>query len=43
MLVKTFSSVDWMALALSEATFYVDNFVLFYSTAVVANRNDIAN
>jgi len=37
---QDFSSVDWMAFPLFEATFYVDNFVLFYSTAVAVNRND---
>jgi phosphatidylglycerophosphate synthase len=37
---QDFSSVDWTALALLEASFYVNNFVLFYSAAVAANRKD---
>ena len=34
------SSVHWTALALLEASFHVNNFVLFYSAAVAANRRD---
>ena len=34
------SSVNWTALALLEASFHVNNFVLFYSAAVAADRRD---
>src|SRR5947209_48843 len=37
---QDFSSVDWTALALLEASFHVNNFVLFYSAAVAATRKD---
>lgn len=33
-------SVHWPALALLEASFHVNNFVLFYSAAVAAKRQD---
>jgi phosphatidylserine synthase len=32
--------VDWTALALLEASFHVNNFVLFYLAAVVADKQD---
>jgi phosphatidylglycerophosphate synthase len=34
------ASVDWKALALLEASFHVNNFILFYSAAVAAKRRD---
>jgi phosphatidylglycerophosphate synthase len=34
------TSVNWIALALLEASFHVNNFVLFYSAAVAAKRQD---
>jgi phosphatidylglycerophosphate synthase len=34
------ASVNWTALALLEASFHVNNFILFYSAAVAANRQD---
>jgi phosphatidylglycerophosphate synthase len=37
---QDFSFVDWMALALLEASLHVNNFVLFYSAAVATNRKD---
>ena len=37
---STSSSVNWTALALLEASFHVNNFVLFYSAAVAAKRHD---
>ncbi len=33
-------TVDWTALALLEATFHVNNFVLFYVAAVAAEKKD---
>lgn len=32
--------IDWTALALLEASFHVNNFVLFYVAAVAADKND---
>jgi phosphatidylglycerophosphate synthase len=32
--------IDWTALALLEASFHVNNFVLFYIAAVAANKKD---
>ena len=34
------ASVNWTALALLEASFHVNNFILFYSAAVAAERRD---
>jgi phosphatidylglycerophosphate synthase len=34
------ASVDWAALALLEASFHVNNFILFYSAAIAAKRHD---
>lgn len=34
------ASVDWTALALLEASFHLNNFILFYSAAVAAQRQD---
>jgi phosphatidylglycerophosphate synthase len=33
-------SIDWIALALLEASFHVNNFVLFYIAAVAADKKD---
>ncbi|KAJ9659416.1 hypothetical protein H2198_003145 [Neophaeococcomyces mojaviensis] len=33
--------VDWVTIALLEATFHVNNFILFYSAAVAAQKNDL--
>lgn len=33
-------TVDWMAIALLEASFHVNNFVLFYVAAVAADKKD---
>ncbi|KAF7514265.1 hypothetical protein GJ744_000035 [Endocarpon pusillum] len=35
-----FVLIDWTALALLEASFHVNNFVLFYVAAVAADKND---
>lgn len=32
--------VDWVTIALLEATFHVNNFILFYSAAVAAQKDD---
>ena len=32
--------VDWVSIALLEATFHVNNFILFYSAAVAAQKDD---
>ena len=34
------TSRDWVAIALLEASFHVNNFILFYSAAVAASRRD---
>jgi len=35
-----FRDVDWVTIALLEATFHVNNFILFYSAAVAAQKDD---
>jgi phosphatidylglycerophosphate synthase len=32
--------VDWVTIALLEATFHINNFILFYSAAVAAQKDD---
>jgi phosphatidylglycerophosphate synthase len=39
-LSQDLASVNWTALALLEASFHVNNFILFYSAAVAAKRQD---
>lgn len=36
---KTVSNADWMSIAVLEASFFVNTFVLFYFAAIIATEN----